>query len=175
MCSAMHIPNSSNHFVNSMKRTLAGILLGATVSMAAQAAGQIVVKSKPGKYADVREDLIMAIGNRGLKVSHVNHISDMLTRTGRAVGDTRRIYGKAEQIEFCKADLSRNMMEADPTNIVFCPFTVSIYTLPGVKGRVFLAYRKPSAPDADLATRRATNAVEHLISEIVQDTIQGPF
>jgi uncharacterized protein (DUF302 family) len=158
-----------------MKNTLAMILLGAFISMTAQAADHLVMMSKPGKFEDVREDLVTAIENRGLKINHTNYIADMLNRTGEAVGDTRQIYGQAEQVEFCKADLSRTMMQADPSNIVFCPYIISIYTTPDAKGQVFLAYRKPLAFNANDSTQKATKEVDDLLSGILKDAIQGAF
>ncbi|WP_428826463.1 hypothetical protein ACLIKD_20410 [Azonexus sp. IMCC34842] len=50
------------------------------------------------------------------------------------------------------------MMEADPHNIVLCPFAISIYTLPGEKNTTWVAYRKPQGAAAKL--------VEPLLSEI---------
>jgi len=158
-----------------MKNTLAMILFGTFISMTAQAADHLVVLSKQGKFEDVREDLVYAIENRGLKINHTNHIANMLNRTGEAVGDNRQVYAQAEQVEFCKADLSRTMMEADPSNIVFCPYIISIYTTPDAKGQVFLAYRTPLAFNANDATLKATKEVDSLLSGIIKDAIQGAF
>jgi len=100
----------------------------------------------------------MAIENRGLVVNYTAHIADMLQRTGTDIGASRRIYDHAEVVEFCSASLSRKMMEADPHNIVLCPFAISIYTLPGEKNTTWVAYRKPLGVAAKL--------VEPLLSEI---------
>lgn len=158
-----------------MKKLLISLLLGTLVASTAQAAEHMVVMSKNGKFEDVRDDLQMAIENRGLKINHTNHIANMLNRTGAAVGDTRQVYVEAEQMEFCKADLSREMMEADPTNIVFCPFIVAIYTTPDTKGKVFVAYRKPVAFNASPATEKALADVDSLLDGIVKDAIHGAF
>jgi uncharacterized protein (DUF302 family) len=158
-----------------MKTVLISILLSLFLSTVTQAADHMSVASKQGKFEDVRDDLIMAIENRGLKINHTNHIADMLARTGTAVGDTRQVYGQAEQVEFCKADLSRTMMLADPSNIVFCPYIIAIYTTPDVKGRVFVAYRKPIAFNASDATEKALKGVDDLLAGIVNDTIKGVF
>lgn len=158
-----------------MKKLLALFLLGTFLSTSAQATEHMVVMSKQGKFEDVKQDLVMAIENRGLKVTHTNHIGDMLTRTGAAVGDTSEVYDQAEQVEFCKAALSREMMKADPSNIVFCPYIISIYTTPSAKGRVFVAYRKPVAFNTSKATDKALKGVDDLLSGIVKDAIQGSF
>jgi uncharacterized protein (DUF302 family) len=103
--------------------------------------GAKVVTAK-GNFADVRDDLVLAIEKRGLVINYTAHVGDMLERTGRDLGKTKRIYDKAEVIEFCSATASRAMMEADPQNLVYCPYTIAVYTLPGKSGVVYLAHRK---------------------------------
>lgn len=65
-------------------------------------------------------------------------------------------------IEFCSATASRAMAEADPRNLVYCPYTIAIYTLPGKPGVVYLAHRK--YPDT-----AALKPVANLVSGIVSD------
>lgn len=96
-----------------------------------------------GSFADTKEAIVMAIENRGLVINYTSHIADMLQRTGADIGASRQIYAQAEIIEFCSAGLSRRMMEADPHNIVLCPFAISIYTLPGDKSGTWVSYRRP--------------------------------
>ncbi len=123
-----------------------------------------------GNYADVREDLEMAITDRGMIISSVAHIGNMLARTRKDVGSNKHIFVKAESLEFCSSVISRGMMEADPHNIVFCPYIISIYTLPGEKNRVHLAYRRP-LPVGSPASKKALRAVEKLLKGIVNDTM----
>ena len=94
-------------------------------------------------FADARDAIVMAIESRGLVINYTAHIGDMLQRTGVDLGATRQIFAQAEIIEFCSAKLSRQMMEADPHNIVLCPFAIAIYTLPGEPGATWVAYRRP--------------------------------
>jgi len=84
----------------------------------------------------------------------------MLERTGKDIGAAKRVYDRAESFEFCSAGVSRRMMEANAANIVYCPFAIAIYTLPGKPGIVFLAYRQPPS---------ALSAVEELLKGIVAD------
>ena len=111
-----------------------------------------------GSFADTRECIVVAIGNRGLVVHYTSHIDDMLARTGADIGARRKVCEQAEIIEFCSAGLSRKMMEADPHNIVLCPFAISVYTLPGDKGGTWVAYRRPQG--------KAAAMVEGLLKEI---------
>lgn len=158
-----------------MKKILFLALGSLVLSSAALAANDLTIVSKQGKFEDVRDDLVMAVEGRGLKINHTNHISDMLDRTGAAVGDTRQVYVKAEQVEFCKADLSRDIMEADPANIVFCPYTISIYTRPSEPGRVYLAYRKPVAFDDNPASNKALGEIDAMMKGILDDAVKGAF
>lgn len=121
-----------------------------------------------GNYADVRVDLDYAITGLGIKVNGVSHISDMLTRTGKDIGRTKKMYEHAEAIQFCSATLSRNMMEADPLNIVFCPYIIYIYSLPNEKNMVYLGYRKPPHLDSEVS-KNAVDAVVKTYESIIAD------
>jgi uncharacterized protein (DUF302 family) len=115
-------------------------------------------------FADTREAIALAIENRGLVVNFTSHIADMLDRTGADIGAAKRIFEQAEIIEFCSAGLSRKMMEADPHNIVLCPFAISVYTLPGDPGGTWVAYRKPQG--------KAAAMIEGLLKEITAEARQ---
>ena len=123
-----------------------------------------------GSFEDVRDDVEMAITDRGMKINNVSHIGNMLARTGRDIGATRQIFEQAEALEFCSAVVSRRMMEADPHNIVFCPYIIYVYTLPGEKNRVYVAYRRPPAVGSP-ESRAALQAVEKLLQDIISDAI----
>lgn len=151
-------------------KTLSLLLSLLLMAGPAFAAGDyLVIKSKTGKFEDVRDDLVMAIESRGIKINHFNYIADMLARTGKDLSATRQVYVHGEQVEFCKSDLSRAQMEADPANIAFCPYIISLYTTPKDETRVFVAYRKPLAPGADKATREALRNIDKLLAEIVDE------
>ena len=107
-------------------------------------------KQLNGNFSDVRDAITMSIENRGLVVNYVSHIADLLQRTGNGIGASKTIFEQAEIIEFCSASLSRRMMEADPHNIVLCPFAITIYSLPGEPGTVWIAYRRPQGNAAKL-------------------------
>lgn len=115
-------------------------------------------------FADTREAIVLAVENRGLVINFTSHIADMLERTGADIGGAKKILEQAEIIEFCSAGLSRKMMEADPHNIVLCPFAISIYTLPGEKDGTWVAYRKPQGKSAAM--------VEGLLKKITAEARQ---
>ena len=121
---------------------LMAVVLGLLMALPVAADLGMKVVLAQGKFADVKDDLVAAIEQRGLVINSVAHVGDMLERTGRDLGKAKRIYDKAEVIEFCSAIVSRKMMEADARNLVYCPYTIAVYTLPGKAGVVYLAYRK---------------------------------
>ncbi len=125
--------------------------------------------SVEGNYTDVRDDLEMAITDRGMIINNVSHIGNMLARTRKDVGG-KQIFARAESLEFCSSVISRHMMEADPRNIVFCPYIISIYTLPGEKNKVYLAYRRP-LPVGSPASKKALQVVEKMLHDIVNDVL----
>ena len=144
-----------------MTRLLA-ILLGLSIALCAAADDGAKVTTAKGKFADVKDDLVAAIEKRGLVINFTAHVGDMLERTGRDLGKTKRIYEQAEVIELCSATASRAMMEADPRNLVYCPYTIAVYTLPGKPDVVYLAYRK-------YPQTAALKPVDKLLAGIVAD------
>jgi uncharacterized protein (DUF302 family) len=121
-------------------------------------------------FEDVRQYIELAITDRGMVINNVSHIGNMLERTGKDLGASKKIYDHAEALEFCSATVSRRMMEADPHNIVFCPYIIAIYTLPGEADTVYVAYRRPPAVGSP-ESRAALQAVEKLLDDIIRDAV----
>jgi len=121
-------------------------------------------------FDTVKEDLKIAITGRGFVVDHVSHISTMLDRTGKDLGTTKPVYGHAESLQFCSATVSRRMMEADPANIVFCPYIIVLYTLPQDPKTVYVGYRRP-LPVGTEASKASLKAVEELLDGIVKEAL----
>jgi uncharacterized protein (DUF302 family) len=154
------------------RNIFAAVLLFAGLINGALAAGDyMVVVSQKGNFNDVRDNVEMAITNRGLVVNNVSHVGEMLARTGKDLGDGKQVFIKAEALEFCSAVVSRKMMEADPDNIVFCPYVISVYVVPGKPHEVRIAYRKPQITGSP-ASQQALKAVDELLSGIVKDAQQ---
>jgi uncharacterized protein (DUF302 family) len=152
-----------------MKKLLALCAL-LCLPLTAQAVESYTVLFKAqGSYQDIRDNLQMAIEGKGLKITNTNHIADMLERTGKDIGETRKVYENAEQFEFCSATISRHMMEADPHSIVMCPYSVVVYSLPNDK-TVYLAYRKPAATK-NPALKKQLAELEKLLTDIIKDAM----
>lgn len=147
-------------------------LLVATAFVASTAAAadasRFHLYSVKASFADARQDLKDAIINRGLVVDNVSHIGKMLQRTAKAVHATRRIYLDAEAFQFCSAVYSRRMMEADPRNILFCPYVVVLYRTADRPDVVHIGYRRPDLRGS-AASKAALKAVDKLLDGIVRE------
>jgi uncharacterized protein (DUF302 family) len=155
-----------------LKSALLATLMFAGAVQGAQAAGDhMAVFTKAGSFEDVRDAVDMAITDRGMVINNVAHIGEMLERTGKDMGGTRQVYLKAEALEFCSAVVSRKMMEADPDNIVFCPYVISVYVVPEKPNEVRVAYRKPTIAGSP-AAQQALKAVDDLLSGIIKDALK---
>lgn len=153
-----------------MKR--AGILIAlASVWLAASVQAQSVVEARAqGTFEEIKQLLVNAIEGQGLVVAQVAEVGEMLARTGKDLGVTTRIYERAEVLQFCSANYSRRMVEADPRLLAFCPFGVGIYTLPGETDTVHLVYRRMQAEGVDPAAVEALAKIDSVLGEILKDT-----
>jgi uncharacterized protein (DUF302 family) len=145
-------------------------LLAAASGVLAQSDAVVEVEAR-GSFEDVKQMLVLAIENRGLVVNHQSQVGEMLERTGKDLGASRRIYERAELVEFCSANLSRQVMEADPRLLAFCPFGIGIYSLPDQAGTVHLVYRRPRLEGEGRAAQ-ALRQVDQLLHDIVQEAGQ---
>jgi uncharacterized protein (DUF302 family) len=147
-----------------------GLLAGAPSPAMAAEPAHLKLYTATSDFDTVKEDLNIAITGRGFVVDHVSHISTMLDRTGKDLGTTKPVYGHAESLQFCSATVSRRMMEADPANIVFCPYIIVLYTLPRDPKTVYVGYRRP-LPVGTEASKASLKAVEELLDEIVKEAL----
>jgi len=122
-------------------------------------------------YEFVRDDLELAITGRGIRINNVSHVGNMLARTGKDLGAKKLIFAHAEALEFCSSTVSRATMEADPHNIVFCPYIIAIYSLPGEKNKTYISFRRPTLVGSK-ASRAALQKVEDLLTSIVEEVAQ---
>jgi uncharacterized protein (DUF302 family) len=152
------------------KFVFAVILLG--IALPAWSEGvHMSVSRKQGSFADVKEAIEMAITGRGLVINNVSHIGNMLSRTGNDLGGAKQVYLQAEALEFCSATVSRNMMVADPDNIVFCPYIIAIYVVPEMPNEVRVAYRKTQLVGSP-ESQKALTAVNELLSAIIAEALE---
>jgi hypothetical protein len=138
----------------------AGLLLAAKPNAFAQ---ELKTYSKQGSYEDVKFELNDAVIRRGLAIDYTGHINNMLERTGAAVGSTKRVYSNAE--------FSRDMIEADPTNVGYCPYVVFLYEAADKPGDIVVGYRRP-LPRGNAASKEALAAIDALLDGIVKDAVK---
>ena len=85
----------------------------------------------------------------------------MLARTAADVGSDVKLFEEADIFLFCSASLSRKVMEADPTNIAHCPYSVFVYER---EGEVVIGHRTfPEGPMQE---------VQALLSEIATEAAE---
>jgi uncharacterized protein (DUF302 family) len=120
-------------------------------AVAAQAQAQEVI-SYPfdGSFDDAAFGVETAIVGRGLVVDHVSHVGEMLARTAADVGSDVELFAQADVFQFCSAVVSRRVMEADPTNIAYCPYGIFVADR---AGEVTIGYRAfPDGPMQEVQT-----------------------
>lgn len=144
------------------------LLVNSTLLAAAERDEYMKVHTINNSYENVRDDLELAITARGIRVNLVSHIGDMLVRTGKDIGRNKPVFAHAEAFEFCNSTISRNTMEADPRNIVFCPYVIAVYSLPGEQKKTYIAYRRPPMIGSE-ASKKALRQIEALYDSIVDE------
>ena len=116
----------------------------ALLAAGAAAADDAIVHTFDGSFDDATFAVENAIVGQGLVVDHVSHVGDMLNRTGADVGSETRVFDRADVFTFCSAVVSRKVMEADPLNIVHCPYGIFVAER---AGEVLVGYRAyPEGP-----------------------------
>ena len=132
----------------------------------------IVTYSKKGaKFDDVRDELKLAIEDKGLVIDYESYVNRMLERTGKDVGSARKLYADAQAFVFCSAALSRKTMEADPANVSLCPYSMMVYATAADPGTVRVSYRRPWRPDGSAASKAALKEVEALLDGIARKAL----
>lgn len=111
-----------------------------------------------GNFDDATFSVESAIVGQGLVIDYTSHVGDMLNRTAEDVGGDTMIFEQAEIYLFCSAVTSREVMEADPSNIQHCPYGIYVTEKDGA---VTIGHR--DYPDG------AMQAVEDLLIEIVEE------
>ncbi|WP_170407324.1 DUF302 domain-containing protein [Ruegeria arenilitoris] len=140
-----------------MKRYIATAAFSALLASQVLAE-EIVAVPFDGSFDDATFAVESAIVGQGLVIDYVSHVGDMLNRTGADVGSDKQIFSAADIFVFCSAKISREVMEADPMNIGYCPYT--IFVAENESG-VQVGYR--SYPDGPM------EKVEALLAGIVEE------
>ncbi|RBI85608.1 DUF302 domain-containing protein [Rhodosalinus halophilus] len=143
-----------------MRKMLCAAL--ALIAAPALADEDIVTYETDMSYGDVSFGLENAILDEGLVIDHVSHVGEMLARTREDVGSDVRLFEEADAYGFCSATVSREVMEADPMNIAYCPYHVFVMQKAG-EDTVTIGYR--GYPDGPM------DAVEAMLDRIARNAI----
>ncbi|PTQ74514.1 uncharacterized protein DUF302 [Celeribacter persicus] len=119
---------------------------------------QAITFDYDGTFEDAAFAVEDAIISKGLVIDYRSHTGDMLERTRADVGSDVKLFEAADVFLFCSATVSREVMEADPMNIVHCPYSIFVADQ---AGKVTIGFRDyPEGP---------MQAVEDLLTEIVEE------
>jgi uncharacterized protein (DUF302 family) len=145
--------------------TISGLCLAGDSN---DSAAPVAVFKASGDFEDVVDNVKLAIEARGLLVSGVLHVSDMLNRTGPDLG-YQQVFVQAEAVEFCSALISHKMTQVSPENMAICPFTISVFVRVEEPDQVYVAYRRQQlAGEAEAVTTE----VHELLNGIVEESIE---
>ncbi len=142
-----------------MKLSIATAVFSAVLASHA-IAEEVIAVPFDGSFDDATFAVESAIVGQGLVIDYVSHVGEMLNRTGADVGSDKQIFAAADIFIFCSAKVSREVMEADPMNIGYCPY--GIFVAEDESG-VKVGYR--SYPDG------AMEKVEALLAGIVEEAV----
>ena len=128
-----------------MKRLLATLAL--TIAASSVSAADMITYDTDQSFDDVTFGLENAIIDAGLVIDHVSHTGDMLERTKGDVGSDATLFLGADIYSFCSAQISREVMEANPMNVVFCPYDIFVIVRPDTPEVTTIGFRTfPQGP-----------------------------
>lgn len=145
-----------------MKPYLLIAALSALPALPALAESKPVTYEVEDSFDNVTFAVESAIVGRGLVIDYTSHTGEMLERTRADVGSDRVLFTAADIFSFCSAAISRQVMEADLSNIQNCPYTIFVYETPEAPGKVTVghrAYDGSMAPVAELMSDILTEAL----------------
>lgn len=132
-----------------------------TFAASAALAEGFITRDVDDSFDNVAFAVESAIVARGLVIDSVSHVGEMLERTKEDIGSDVTIFKAANVYLFCSASVSREVMEADPMNIQFCPYGITV--MENAEGLVSVGYR--DYPEG------AMQAVEDLLKSIVDEAV----
>jgi uncharacterized protein (DUF302 family) len=143
-------------------RHILGALALALGATGALADGMITYETEE-TFDDVVFGLENAILDQGLVIDSVSHTGTMLERTKGDVGSDVTIFTQADIFSFCSAKISREVMEADPMNVVFCPYDIFVIVKPATPDVTTIGFR--TYPEGEM------KKVEALLDRIARSAI----
>lgn len=137
--------------------------LAITLAASTAFAQDVITYDTDQSFEDVTFGLESAIVDQGLVIDHISYTGDMLERTRGDVGSDVTLYLHADIYSFCSAQLSREVMEADPMNIIYCPYNIFVMVRPETPDITTIGFR--TFPDGPMKT------IETLLNDITKTAI----
>lgn len=131
-----------------MRKWTLGLAAALMSAQAAFAANGMITYTTDQSFDDVAFGLENAILDEGLVIDHVSYVGDMLERTKADVGSDVTVFEKANVYSFCSAKLSREVIEADKMNLVFCPYGIFVAVSPDKPNETMIGFR--TFPDGEM-------------------------
>ena len=110
-----------------MRNLIAAAILLAASPLAAQNMSAVTI---PEPLDDMEFAVESAIIDMGLTIDFTSHSGAMLERTREDVGSDVVLFTGATIYNFCSARVSRQVIEADINNIIYCPYSIYLYSTP---------------------------------------------
>lgn len=180
-----------------MKKIVATLLL--LTPLSSYANGLWVHHSVEEEFDTIKEYIEEGITNQGLVVAHRSDVGGMLERTGKDLvnkvqkathsvmemasstmgvdnpvqkpATATSAFSRSEVIEFCSAKLSRKMTDADPANVIFCPYSIALYTTAAQPDLVHVSYLQLSKIGSP-SSRAVLQEVEAMLESIVSEATE---
>lgn len=129
-----------------MKHLIATLAL--TLTATTGMAENMISYTTDQSFEDVVFGLENAIIEQGLVIDAVSHVGTMLERTRQDVGSDVVLFDQADVFSFCSAKLSREVMEADMMNIMFCPYDIFVAVRHDTPNETIVGFR--AYPEGDM-------------------------
>jgi len=144
-----------------MRHFIAAATLLLATPLSAQTMTSVTVQEP---FDDIEFAVESAILNMGLAIDFISYTGEMLERTRADVGSEVVLFSGATIYNFCSAAVSRKVLEADPANVMYCPYSIFVYELPETPGEVVIGHQ--TYPGASMAPANA------LLDEIIANATQ---
>lgn len=125
-------------------------------------AAEVITYPSEDDFDDTTFAIESAILDAGLVIDFTSHTGDMLERTRTSTGSDITLFEHADIFNFCSAVLSRKVIEADPMNIVHCPYRIFVMQKPGNEQVIVGFKTMPEGPMKE---------VEAFLGNIVKDAL----
>jgi hypothetical protein len=118
----------------------------------------------PEALDDMEFAVESAILDMGLTIDFTSHSGEMLERTRVDVGSDVVLFTGATIYNFCSARVSRQVIEADINNIMFCPYSIFLYSTPDKPDETVIGHQRypgeSMQPANDLLDEIIANATQ---------------